>query len=46
MLFDTAGLLFLKSEIQGQCPKKPTKMVIIDHGSVEAQDVLSKVPNL
>ena len=44
-LVDITGLLFVKSEIQGQCPKK-TAMVINDRGSVKAQDLLSKVANL
>ena len=46
-LVDITRLLFVKSETQGQCPKKKqTTMVINDHGWVEAQDVLSKVANL
>ena len=45
-LVDITGLLFVKSETQGHCPKKKTTMVINDHGSVEAEDVLSKVANL
>ena len=34
-LVDITGLLFVKSETPGQCPKKTT-MVINNHGSVEA----------
>ena len=44
-LVDITGLLFVKSETQGQCPKKIT-MVINDHGLVEAQDLFSKLPNM
>ena len=43
-LVDITGLLFVKSEIPGQCPKRT--MVINNNGSVEAQDVPSKVANI
>ena len=46
-LVDITRLLFVKSETPGQCPKnKQTARVINNHGSVKAQDVLSKVANL